>query len=308
MPALSPVVASPVAASVVAPGLPRAPTATRRGNPDLALAPRCGARTRAGCPFRAPAIHDKSRCRMHGGRSTGPRTEDGMARMRAARTVHGAYGATTRAINRHNLTVLRRGRVEVDAVRCLYRLPPVLADRLARMPPELLPPPYPDGGLTPTQDRRVQREEVEALGPWRRAIAAAKQVARVVAAQAEAHAPVSAAETDDTPQSAPCLGMTETSGEAHAPGTFGLAHLPLPLVHFAAPALGGRERSGGAGTGQEEAHALCQRWRRAMPRRRRSAWDGGNVGRSPCTCHLGAATPDPHLGALRGPRPQGEGA
>jgi glucans biosynthesis protein len=52
------------------------PAGKRRGNPDLGLAPRCGARTRGGCPCRAPAIRDKLRCRMHGGRSTGPRTAD----------------------------------------------------------------------------------------------------------------------------------------------------------------------------------------------------------------------------------------
>jgi hypothetical protein len=34
-------------------------------------APRCGARTRAGTPCRAPAIAGRRRCRMHGGRSPG---------------------------------------------------------------------------------------------------------------------------------------------------------------------------------------------------------------------------------------------
>ncbi len=29
------------------------------------------------------------RCRMHGGASTGPRTPEGLARIRAARTTHG---------------------------------------------------------------------------------------------------------------------------------------------------------------------------------------------------------------------------
>ena len=29
------------------------------------------------------------RCRLHGGKSTGPRTEDGLARARHARLVHG---------------------------------------------------------------------------------------------------------------------------------------------------------------------------------------------------------------------------
>ena len=33
----------------------------------LNLAPRCGARTRAGTPCRSPAVRGKRRCRMHGG-------------------------------------------------------------------------------------------------------------------------------------------------------------------------------------------------------------------------------------------------
>ena len=38
--------------------LPPLPATNRfRGNPNLALAPRRGARTRAGCPCNSPAIH-----------------------------------------------------------------------------------------------------------------------------------------------------------------------------------------------------------------------------------------------------------
>jgi hypothetical protein len=33
------------------------------------------------------------RCRMHGGMSTGPTSPEGLARIAAARTVHGGYGA-----------------------------------------------------------------------------------------------------------------------------------------------------------------------------------------------------------------------
>lgn len=58
---------------------------------DLSAAPRCGARTRNGKPCRAPAIRGRSRCRLHGGCSTGPRTPDGLARSRRARWIHGRY-------------------------------------------------------------------------------------------------------------------------------------------------------------------------------------------------------------------------
>lgn len=39
--------------------------------------PRCGARTRGGTPCKARALDGRTRCRMHGGLSTGPRTEAG---------------------------------------------------------------------------------------------------------------------------------------------------------------------------------------------------------------------------------------
>ncbi len=37
------------------------------------------------------------RCRLHGGRSTGPRTCEGRATVAAAHTKHGHYGAESRA-------------------------------------------------------------------------------------------------------------------------------------------------------------------------------------------------------------------
>jgi len=62
----------------------------KNGNPagDYLQAPRCGARTRAGCGCRQPAMAN-GRCRLHGGLSTGPRTPEGLARCRAARLQHG---------------------------------------------------------------------------------------------------------------------------------------------------------------------------------------------------------------------------
>jgi hypothetical protein len=44
-------------------------------------------RTKQQC--RAPAIKGKTKCRFHGGKSTGPKTEAGRARIAAAHTVHG---------------------------------------------------------------------------------------------------------------------------------------------------------------------------------------------------------------------------
>ncbi|HME23426.1 MAG TPA: HGGxSTG domain-containing protein [Acetobacteraceae bacterium] len=56
--------------------------------------PRCGARTRRGDPCRSAAMPN-GRCRMHGGKSTGPRTAEGLERMRRAKTKHGSYSAET---------------------------------------------------------------------------------------------------------------------------------------------------------------------------------------------------------------------
>jgi hypothetical protein len=69
----------------------------RHGNRpgDYAKAPRCGARTRAGGCCRQPAMAN-GRCRMHGGLSTGPRTEAGLARARRARWKHGFDSAEIR--------------------------------------------------------------------------------------------------------------------------------------------------------------------------------------------------------------------
>jgi hypothetical protein len=45
--------------------------------------PQCGAKTRSGPPCRAKAVKGKVRCRMHGGLSTGPKTQAGWERVRA---------------------------------------------------------------------------------------------------------------------------------------------------------------------------------------------------------------------------------
>jgi hypothetical protein len=52
--------------------------------------PRRGAQTRSGAKCKAPAMSN-GRCRMHGGKSTGPRTPGGLERMRRANTRHGIY-------------------------------------------------------------------------------------------------------------------------------------------------------------------------------------------------------------------------
>lgn len=50
---------------------------------------RCLAKTRRGTECQRPAITGSGRCSLHGGRSTGPRTEEGRARISVANTKHG---------------------------------------------------------------------------------------------------------------------------------------------------------------------------------------------------------------------------
>src|SRR5262249_13360717 len=60
-------------------------------------APRCGARSkRKGQPCRAAAMPN-GRCKVHGGRSTGPRTPEGLERSRRANWKHGYYSREAKA-------------------------------------------------------------------------------------------------------------------------------------------------------------------------------------------------------------------
>jgi len=88
------------------------------GNPpgDFLAAPRCGARSRAGCACRQPAMRN-GRCRFHGGKSTGARTAEGRARCARARRTHGFYSAETVALRRVATTMLRRNRDLLAALR-----------------------------------------------------------------------------------------------------------------------------------------------------------------------------------------------
>jgi hypothetical protein len=119
------------------PGLPVGPPAARsgggpgggtgplrNGNPrgDPNLAPRCGARARSGNPCRAPGMAN-GRCRMHGGKCTGPRTPEGKARTIAAHTTHGQSTAAKRAVQRYVSTLAARMRLLGAALRLRAHLP-----------------------------------------------------------------------------------------------------------------------------------------------------------------------------------------
>ena len=50
---------------------------------------RCEAKTRKGTACQKPPLRGKTRCRLHGGLSTGPKTPEGKARIAAAHWKHG---------------------------------------------------------------------------------------------------------------------------------------------------------------------------------------------------------------------------
>ena len=52
---------------------------------------RCGAKTRKGTACQRPANKKNGRCRLHGGASTGPKTDAGRAMIAKANTKHGKY-------------------------------------------------------------------------------------------------------------------------------------------------------------------------------------------------------------------------
>ena len=81
----------------------------KNNNPpgDPNTAPRCGAKTRRGTACRCPAMHN-GRCRIHGGLSTGPKTAEGIERIRRAVTKHGFYSKAARLERKQQRELLKR--------------------------------------------------------------------------------------------------------------------------------------------------------------------------------------------------------
>jgi hypothetical protein len=69
---------------------------------------RCEAITRKGTPCQRPGNKVNGRCRLHGGRSTGPTTKDGTARLTASKTTHGRTKKAERAKSKHRAEVGRQ--------------------------------------------------------------------------------------------------------------------------------------------------------------------------------------------------------
>ena len=74
---------------------------------------RCGARAKGGDPCQRPAVARTGRCPNHGGKSTGPRTEEGIARIVAAKVVHGRLTKEKRLEAKRRAQVGREIRAEL---------------------------------------------------------------------------------------------------------------------------------------------------------------------------------------------------
>ena len=130
-----------------------------RGNPNSA--PRCGARTRLGCPCQGPAMKN-GRCRMHGGAATGPRTAEGRARIAAAARSR-ATNPIRRELEARTTALAARSRVLAAVVETglpleavtplLLRLRPEACNSPCAVSPALLF----DTALTPGEARGLVR-------------------------------------------------------------------------------------------------------------------------------------------------------
>jgi len=73
----------------------------------------CGAKTRQGGSCQQPAMPN-GRCRLHGGKSTGPRTPEGLEHSRKANWKHGFYSAEAKAERREVTSWIKRSQQNIS--------------------------------------------------------------------------------------------------------------------------------------------------------------------------------------------------
>ena len=81
---------------------------------------RCEARTRKGTLCQRPGNKINGRCKLHGGRSTGPRTKNGLARLVASKTTHGRTNKAALAKAKHRAEVGRQIRGELKELEAWF--------------------------------------------------------------------------------------------------------------------------------------------------------------------------------------------
>ena len=74
---------------------------------------RCEAQTRRGTLCQRPGTKRNGKCRLHGGKSTGPRTAEGRARLIASKITHGRFTKTKREAAKRRAQVGRELRGEL---------------------------------------------------------------------------------------------------------------------------------------------------------------------------------------------------
>src|SRR5215813_475472 len=85
-------------------------------------APRCGAKTRTtGQPCKHLARKGSGRCRLHGGRSTGPKSAAALDALKAKMTKHGWFGQEAIAARKGQRAVLRVLKVAPRQVQSVIR-------------------------------------------------------------------------------------------------------------------------------------------------------------------------------------------
>jgi hypothetical protein len=77
---------------------------------------RCGAKTKAGTPCQRAAVKRTGRCTRHGGKSAGPLTAEGRARIAAAQTTHGRLTKEARAEAKRRAQLGRAIRAELQEI------------------------------------------------------------------------------------------------------------------------------------------------------------------------------------------------
>ena len=61
-------------------------------------------------------LHERRLCALHGGKSSGPRTPEGIERIRKARTKHGRYSAKAKAERRAYRQLVKEARELLSAI------------------------------------------------------------------------------------------------------------------------------------------------------------------------------------------------
>ncbi len=91
----------------------------KNGNPpcDLRALPRCQAKAKStGEQCGNPAMSGKRVCWIHGGRSTGPRTPEGLERSRKANLRHGFYSAELISERKYMRQIIRKSRELLEQI------------------------------------------------------------------------------------------------------------------------------------------------------------------------------------------------